>query len=456
MPRTEHEFVVTFSWRGHKDGADYLVGQVTSDTWVRFAEYELAKSVFHRFGPRVGDLIRIALSVFAVDRMARRDWRRDSGGSRVIRLGVNVTDPDFWRDGAVIQLLPEVMELVGSDTWHFEFYGCEPEFDYLYTDEGSAPRVCMYSGGLDSVAGLARILHQDPSPILAVTTGHQALQCRRVIEHTARLSARYGADLRPIIPRAALVNPPEWKRQESTQRCRSFLFAAIAGAVACAEGSSEVMVLENGVGAVNVPLMPGMAVGARTTKSSHPRFLRLMSDILSGVAGRRIDYVLPHRGRTKAELVRALAEDGLSEVALSSVSCVHYPVRAAAKQCGYCPACIGRRQAMLSGGINEPNGTYQYDLFGQRQLVNAVPNDKLDALKANLLQIEDLRELEDGGTPDWFLQYALGTGVEEHAESLEPWADLWRRYRNEWLELISFGRSRGWRWAHWLSPCVAA
>ena len=141
------------------------------------------------------------------------------------------------------------------------------------------------------------------------------------------LSTRYGVEIRPLVVKTALVKPPPLGKQELSQRCRSFLFAAMGGVVACAEHSSSIEIYESGVGAINLPLMHGMATGARTTKSTHPHFLRLMSDLVSRVAERRIDLILPHRDRTKAEIVRTLAEYGLADIARSTVSCLDYSVR---------------------------------------------------------------------------------------------------------------------------------
>jgi hypothetical protein len=268
----------------------------------------------------------------------------------------------------------------------------------------------------------------------------------RQLDHLAR---RYGAELRPIIVKVGYV-----RACEPTHRCRSFLFAALAGSVACAEGSSEIEVYESGVGAINLPLMHGMGTGARTTKSSHPRFLRLMGELVGRIAGRRIDFVLPYRDRTKAELVRAMVADGLEELARSTVSCVQ--LRGRAKQCGYCAACIGRRQAMMTAGIIEPPETYEHDLFGTPQVTNAIESDKLDYLNATLMQVDRLGELEHRPLPDWFLGYALGTGVEGSAAALEPWVQVLLRYRKEWLDLVALGQSRGWNWARWLPVTFAA
>lgn len=266
----------------------------------------------------------------------------------------------------------------------------------------------------------------------------------------------YGADLESLVVKTAFFKPPQTAKQEWSQRCRSFLFLALGGAVACAEKADKVEVYESGIGAINLPVMHGMATGARTTKSSHPRFLRLMSDLVSRVAERRIDICLPHRNRTKGEIVRTLVEDGLADLAAATDSCVRYIVRGKARHCGHCPACIGRRQAMIAAGMHEPDGAYEYDLFGEPSTTNAIDPTKLENLKATLMQIDRLGDLGGQSLPEWFLRYALGTRVAENSDALRGWVDVLLRYRAEWLNLVAFGQSRGWEWAGWLPVSSAA
>lgn len=451
MMDNEHCYSVEFTRR-----ADRMVAEITHQTQIRLDECSLAAALFHTIPSRAGDLLRIGLAVYAADRLSCRNQGQQSGRSRAMHLEVGVVEPDFWSDQQTLAPLREALELLSDDTWHLRFRACTPDTEYLSCRPDQHPRVCLYSGGLDSAAGLATRLRTCRGPMLAVTTWHQALQKKRTLDQLRRLAYRYGVDVRPIVVKAALVKPPQLGKQELSQRCRSFLFAAMGGAVACAEHSSSIEIYESGVGAINLPLMHGMATGARTTKSSHPRFLRVMSDLVSRVAERRIDYCVPHRKRTKAEIVRTLAEGGLADLARSTVSCVHYPVRGKAKQCGWCVACIGRRQAMIGAGIGEPDGAYECDLFGEPHMTNAVSLAKLLPLKATLMLVERLGELRSQSLPEWFLRYALGTRVEENSAALRDWIDVLLRYRAEWLDLIAFGQSKGWEWASWLPASSAA
>ncbi len=452
MMANEHCYRVAFTRR-----ADRIVAKISGQTKIRLDECGLATALFHKIPSRAADLLRISLGVYAADRLARRNWQQQSGGSRVMRLEVRVVEPDFWSDEQTMGPLQDALELLSGDTWHLRFRGCTPDTDeYLSCRPDQHPRVCLYSGGLDSAAGLATQLRTCREPILAVTTWQQARQKSRTIDQLHRMASRYGVDVQHVVVRTALSTRPKTVKQEWSQRCRSFLFLSLAGAVACAERSSSVEVYESGVGAINLPLMHGMATGARTTKSSHPRFLQLMSELVSRVAERPIDFLLPHRDRTKAEIVRTLAEDRLGDLATATDSCVRYLVPGKARHCGYCPACIGRRQAMMVAGIGEPDGAYEYDLFGTPQTTNAIEPTKLRNLKATLMLVARLGELRGPPLRDWFLRHAIGTRVAEDRAALGGWIDVLLRYRAEWLGLVALGQSKDWEWASWLPASSAA
>ncbi len=452
MMANDHSYSIEFTRR-----SDRMVAEVTGQTQIRLDESGLAAELFHTIPSRAGDLLRIGLAVYAADRLSPRDWRQQSGGSRAMGLEVGVVEPDFWSDEQTLAPLQKALDLLGGDEWDLRFCYRRPDTDYnLGFPADLHPRICLYSGGLDSAAGLATQLRTRREPMLPVTSWHQARQRRRIVDQLHRIASRYGADVQPVVARTAFFKPPQTARQEWSQRCRSFLFLALGGAVACAENADTVEVYESGVGAINLPLMHGMATGARTTRSSHPRLLRLMGELASRVAERRIDYSLPHRNRTKGEMVQALVEDGLADVAAATDSCVRYVVRGKASHCGHCPACIGRRQAMIVAGMDEPGGAYEYDLFGAPHTTNAIEPTKLENLKATLMQVDRLADLRGESLPEWFLRYALHTGVAESRAGLTSWVEVLLRYRAEWLDLIALGQLKGWEWAGWLPASSAA
>src|SRR5262249_59597755 len=64
------------------------------------------------------------------------------------------------------------------------------------------------------------------------------------------------------------------------QRTRSFLFASLGVAAASELGTPPVLLADNGVVSLNLPIS-GQLVGALATRSTHPSFLRLFNALVA-------------------------------------------------------------------------------------------------------------------------------------------------------------------------------
>ena len=411
---------------------------------------------------RLVDFLRIASSFYVVDRLVKR--RPTDGGarkpSRTIGLKVAVLDAGFWGQQEVRDAIHDAVEFVSGDFWDIEFVEDRSPFcrtNRLLPDpyEGVSPLVCLYSGGLDSAAGLVARMVQSPGrPVLPVTVWHQPRQRHLVREQLKILRGRFDVSVDPLIVKVAMMWKPLLDRdlEETTQRCRCFLFAALGAIAAIMHGQPVVEVFESGVGAINLPLMAGM-VGAMTTKSAHPKFLRLMSRLASLVAEGEVTFRLPFFDRTKGEVVRTLADAGLEKLAHLTASCVHYPLRhSRQKQCGVCPACVLRRQAMAVAEVAEPDDTYKYDFMGSPDQVSRIPSKRLLHLKAFLMQVASLKDVRAGmPLPRPVSRHLVSTEVLADGHPREAIAVLLSRYRDEWMDIASNGNRKGLPWARLLA-----
>ena len=365
----------------------------------RFDIDAIEKYFSKRMPPLIVDMLRIAMGVYVADRLVRRKTRdHQKHWSRSLNVKIGVNEPDFWNTTEIRDSLTECLEFVSDDDWNVSFVlekRISPDLQRRLFQTDPLSRVCPFSGGLDSAAGLANQLCQEPSrPAIPVTIWHQGGQRHIVRRQLKNLQQTIeGIDIDPLVIKAHLLKRAKLNRhEEPTQRSRAFLFMAASAAAALMGESSEVEVYESGIGAVNLPLMSGM-VGSRTTRSSHPEFLRMMSKFVSVVASKNVKFVLPFLNLTKGQVVKQLAENGLGTLAKQTVSCVHFPLRVkTGKQCGICPACIFRRQAMLTAGIEENAATYKCDLFTAQNDLKPKESD-LIYLKAYMMQVEELRSI---------------------------------------------------------------
>jgi 7-cyano-7-deazaguanine synthase in queuosine biosynthesis len=405
--------------------------------------------------PRQIDLARLGMAGHVADGLLRRR----GSGFRTPRLELEVLDYGFWTKPEVQGLLKMCLDfLSGDDDWEVIFrpdssrHEQQPTLDFPRV----TPLVFLYSGGLDSAAGLAAMLRErGDQEFIPVTVRHQFQRGKIVRRQFAFLQERGIAkskQLRPLVTVAFVRNGRlreefGFKTEEVTHRCRPFLFTAIAGIAAWVEGADEVQLYESGVGAVNLPLSPGL-LGWRTTRSTHPRFLRLMSALISRVADREINFTLPFVDRTKAELVSELVKHDLADLATITVSCIMHPLRRGnRRQCGQCPACVYRRHALLAAGLQEPaTQIYHTDLFPSAVKDLSVAREHLRALNAFIGQAVSLASLHDEKIPRFFRQHLIGTGVVERDADLGPFVQLFRRFHQEWLDLAERGRAHSWPW----------
>jgi hypothetical protein len=257
-----------------------------------------------------------------------------------------------------------------------------------------------------------------------------------------------GVNLEPLILPFWMKSPERSGSEETSQRSRSFLFCSAAAVMASLIEAQAIEMMEGGIGAINWPLMAGM-VGSKATRSSHPTFLRRFSLLLQLITDRDLRVDLPHKHPTKAELVSSLREAGLADVAIRTASCVHYPLRdSQAKQCGVCPACIFRRQALLIAGIDEPESSYKYDLFARTD--HNAPDENL---RAFLMQVNKLSILDySDEVPRSLVRHLRATDVITDNRIPNELIDLYRRYRQEWLLLVKRGLREDWKWSQMMVP----
>jgi len=424
------------------------------------SDFEIAHRVIPRIllrplNSRILDLLRIAASVYFLDRLIRRDRKHGpESWARTISYSLEVREPEFWMSPPVHRLLQETLSFLSGDRWGLTFsrftddernaleWQRPLDSEYL----GGLRRVCLYSGGLDSAAGLARQIVGFPNvATLAVTVQHRTDLGRKAGDQLRVLSQSLKADCIPVVVPFEMPAPKTLVRsEEKSQRSRAFLFAATGAAVAAALGLQQLEMYESGLGAINVPLLVGME-GSQATRGSHPTFLRLMSELLTHVVGHDFHVVLPFAGMTKGELVGGLASEELRKLAASTVSCAHFPVRVEQgdhwRSCGLCPACIFRRVALHAAGIEEASDRYQHDLFDPR--CSQLPAKKLRYLTAYLLQIDSLRDLDDSRLPPLIARHLAWTDVIHPGESPHSYVEMFRRYRSEWYGFLEQVRRQG-------------
>jgi len=152
---------------------------------------------------------------------------------------------------------------------------------------------------------------------------------------------------------------------EYTHRSRSFLYAALACAVARLFGKSQIRFFENGVLSINLPISE-QVVGSRATRTTHPLVLERFREFFSAAVGEPIEADNPFIWKTKAEVIRSIIDHGCGELIKHTVSCTRtYDITKLHTHCGCCSQCLDRRFAVLaaSAAEHDPVDMYKIELF---------------------------------------------------------------------------------------------
>lgn len=340
---------------------------------IRFED--VARKLQSNISPRLMDFLEIASYVFTADCSTQRgkwtDEEREEPWGRDLAFVIAVREPEFWASPKVKSLMQEVLRFLSNDAYSFQFVPLEadrkdqmPYFEYH--DQVDWPfhkpdRVLMFSGGLDSLAGIVET---------AASGGRSVLVSHRPVSTLYARQKKLFGELQKKFP-GQLMHIPVWINKdegfgrEPTQRTRSFLFAALGTLVAQSIDAYGVRFYENGVLSVNLPVAEEV-LRARASRTTHPVALHLLSSLAAAVTEREFLIDNPFLCKTKTEVVKGLSKHEATDLIALTCSCSHLIFQCGEKRhCGRCSQCIDRRFAVAGAGLlsKDPETDYVSDVF---------------------------------------------------------------------------------------------
>ncbi|MBN3877267.1 MULTISPECIES: 7-cyano-7-deazaguanine synthase [unclassified Nostoc] len=341
---------------------------------VRFIDSSLGKertvginvddSVFEnryqaKFPAIIADIIDLAVAIHASDRLAPQNLNNKE---RHLHVVLPVRHPESLSAEPFQTKLKELLEWATGSQWVFEFQKREVlvrpvEQQLLVATQPRGYEVALWSGGLDALAGLYTRLKMYPEKRFALFgVGNNSnvydLQ-KKVAKEVESMFPRRCAPLRLRINWQENCPQQEKRKKNKFSRARGVVFTLLGAACAYLMGQRILCVYENGMGAINL-FYRASAVGLDHTRSVHPLTLLMVGDVVSELLGEKFQVQNPFLCWTKAQMCKALAEDGRNDLASLTISCdSKHRKSQQPTQCGYCSSCLLRRQALAAANIED-------------------------------------------------------------------------------------------------------
>jgi len=353
---------------------DLQLGKDPKRGQIRLDVDSITEKMVAKLPPVLHDLLEVATYVYVADQKISRGGPRhlDYGEkwSRCLSFRIPVREYDIWSSSDTRELLEETLSVASGDTYSFSFTAQKadkfPEFLDFKTEKNPKcqhDEVILFSGGLDSFTGaIDELVGYKKLPVLV---GHQSnnrllgLQWR-LHEYIAGLCTPGPAPLHVPV----LINKDKRLTRDTSQRTRSFLYASLGATVARIFGLNRVRFYENGIVSCNLPF-DGQTLQARATRSTHPRVLHLLSELVTCLIDDDFHFENPYFGKTRTEVCLKLKELHHEPCIQETRSCAKSTYRRPYNHCGTCSQCIDRRFATLASECEQfdPGWRYALDIF---------------------------------------------------------------------------------------------
>lgn len=331
----------------------------------------IGEKVYENLGTLAKDLINVASYIYAADRLITRGERTSLGSTwrRYFVFAIPVYNYDIWINKELKQELQDMLSFLSDD--FYEFYFCprthsEPEPMFLPFGNSifkKANQVSLFSGGLDSLAGVVEetadlnvhsvLVSHSPTPVIE-TRQATLIRC---------LQNTYPE--RVLCHAVANINLVGIRDIEHTQRTRSFLYLSLAAGVASQLNINQIKIYENGIVGLNLPIWK-QSVGSMDTRTTHPKFLSDFQNFIRKIFKRDFVVKNPFFFKTKTDVIKSLLGRKRGDLIENTISCTRTSrLPRSIAHCGLCSQCISRRFAIISSDaeVYDSEGGYKYDLF---------------------------------------------------------------------------------------------
>lgn len=327
--------------------------------------------------PELGSLANDFLDLGAVVYLTDIQIKRKSNLERELGILLPVRNLSRWDKAR--NDLEQAIAFLGRDKVKLYFMERKKTRGFaIPSSKASTNRcVCLFSGGIDGLAGAVWALEQGFAPVFVShyaswMIGH--LQ-KRLIESLSQIYKRdlphVGIMIGKKSKKGVRYRLPYSPKSPMKQNLRAFMYLSIASTVAIELGIDRIFMFENGPMALN----PIVSEARVNTRAVHPRLLELYNKLLNTVSGGKFQIENPFLYWTKGEVTKLLAKKGVSDLLAKTISCWKWfivPPMAKMrnlekpKGCfhdGECIPCLIRRASAHHAGLSDHDASYLYDVL---------------------------------------------------------------------------------------------
>ena len=261
--------------------------------------------------------------VYLADTRIERVVHGQDSWSREIELEIPVSNVELWE--TQIYTVERMLKFLTGDLWKITLSSRMWQFskpDEIGEKSNKYDEVSLFSGGMDSLISTINLM-EDKKNTLLISHAGEGLTKNAQKNIVDKFELLYPdvlhtwLDLWMVFPNNYI---PEGGNDNNT-RSRSFLFIGYAiFAMSGMDNISELLVPENGLIALNVPL-DETRVGSFSTRTTHPFYLSLWNELLRGLR-LNISVKNPYWNKTKGEMASECKnKDVLYETMKLSFSC---------------------------------------------------------------------------------------------------------------------------------------
>lgn len=403
------------------------------------------KTVNCHFPNRIKDLLEIAGYVYAADRMISRGESEQleyQNWSRQLHLIIKVRDIKFWNTAAANSKLCEFLLYVSGDkSIKFTFIpgakdtgqGSIFDNEKIELDEKDNSIVALYSGGLDSLAGIVSSLETSLNKIIIIGHRSSVPIVKKIQKGIAKKLSEAYPDRIKYFPFDCNLTGGN-RAVEETQRTRIFLYTSIALAIAVNTTKKEINVFENGITSINFSKRQDL-INSRASRTTHPKTLALLQSFFNEVTEDSVTIKHPFLFKTKSDIFEIICNNNKAHLLNQTISCTktfdRFSHRTNATHCGGCSQCIDRRLAAFAVHKEDHDAIYDCDISRDELTSQEGRTHLLSYLKF----VTDLLPLDENG---FLIRYAselsdIVTNIEgeDEDEKIKSLYSLYHKHSNQ-------------------------